>query len=441
MPSKRPLVLFTTTLLIVFAFLAAVPLRAADKEKVLLSFGGSNGADPQGNLIFDGAGNLYGTTFYGGDKMCSYGEGCGTVIELTPNGDGKWSEKVLYNFGGGGYGPYAGLIFDAAGNLYGTTLEGGDYDGGTVFELSPDGNGKWTEKVLHSFGSGNDGANPSAGLIFDAAGNLYGTTAGNVFELVPRPDGTWKEKVLHSFPANGEDGLYPSGGVILDAAGNLYGMTCCGGPYGSGCSPNDFGCGTVFELTPQKNGKWTEKLLHSFNHNGKDGYNPGGGLIFDPAGNLYGTAQWGGAHPTGCAIVDGCGIVFELSPTTHGKWKEKVLHSFIDNGKDGAMPDASLIFDPAGNLYGTTVFGGAYDSNCNCGGMVFKLTPETNGKWTEKVLHSFGSGNDGEYPAASLVIDAAGNLYGDTTVGGYFGDQCGFDGEVGECGIVFEIKP
>jgi uncharacterized repeat protein (TIGR03803 family) len=290
---------------------------------------------------------------------------------LAPLTNGKWKEKVLHGFGRGkdGYKPTASLIFDPTGNLYGTTAGGGSVGLGlgTVFQLTPRTNGKWKEKVLHSFGNGTDGANPDAGLIIDAAGNLYGTTPtggaysgyGTVFQLAPGTQGRWKEKVLHSF-GNGTDGIMPDASVIIDAIGNLYGTTQLGGAYGNG---------TVFELNPKAGGGWTEKVLTSFNKS-TDGTTPSAGLIFDAAGNLYGTAAYGGAY-------EFYGTVFRLASGTSGRWKETVLHSFTDNGTDGYYPYASLIFNAAGNLYGTTLEGGA--SGCAGGyetcGTIFEITP------------------------------------------------------------------
>jgi uncharacterized repeat protein (TIGR03803 family) len=436
MQSKRRLILFVTAFAVVFGFLAiAAPLFAASKEKVLYSFctiyACKDGGDPTADLIFDAAGNLYGTTDSGGAS------GAGTVFELSPGADGTWTETVLYSFCPGGWPcadgqqPQGGLIFDATGNLYGTTSGGGNFcfgitSCGVVFRLTPGTNGTWTETVLYSFCSASgctDGASPNASLVLDAAGNLYGTTemggsygsgckgygCGTVFELKPGANGTWTETVLHSF-GNGKDGTYPFAGLIFDAAGNLYSTTVMGGPYG---------WGTVFELTPNANGKWSEKVLHAFSY-GKGGESPWAGLIFDTYGNLYGTTEAGGAHNVGTA--------FELTPGAGGKWKEKVLHTFNgEDRKDGSNPVAGLIFDTAGNVYGTTTWGGPYGW-----GTVFELTPNANGRWTEKVLHFFnGDGRkDGGNPYAGLILDAAGNLYGTTTVGG-----------ANVNGTVFEITP
>ena len=383
-----------------------LPADGSWTEKLLHSFNGTDGSVPDAGLIFDTAGNLYGTTYYGGTY--DYG----TVFELTRSHDtahGGWTEKVLHSFNGADGGNlFGGLILDAFGNLYGTGNAGG-FGFGTVFELTRSPNtagGGWTEKVLHSF-NGTDGAVPDAALIFDAAGNLYGTTTyggglGNVFELTPAAGGGWTEKVLYNV------GNVPFGGLIFDSAGNLYGTTYYGGTYGHGA---------VFELTPVADGSWTEEVLYSFHNNDADGAGPYPTLIFDAAGNLYGTTYNGGFY--------GYGTVFELMPAAGGGWTEKVLHSF--NGTDGAYLFGGLIFDAAGNLYGTTVVGGSHGY-----GTVFELTPAAGGNWTEKVLYSFhNNGTDGAEPGwASLIFDAAGNLYGTTLDGGTYG-----------YGTVFEITP
>jgi len=399
------------------------------REKVLHNFGnGTDGVEVYAGLVRDAAGNLYGTTYQGGTgSNCGVG-GCGTVFELIPTGGG-WTEQVLHNFnndGTDGFLPYAGLILDAEGNLYGTTVLGGTYGPGTVFELSPTAGGGWTEQVLYSFCPQTncpDGSIPYAGLVFDAAGNLYGTAEeggtygyGTVFKL--SPGNPWTETVLYSFCAqtNCTDGGLPDAGLIFDAAGNLYGTTRSGGDYGGG----DAGPGTVFELTAAG----TETVLHSFGYFPTDGLFPYAGLTFDTAGNLYSTTIAGGSHLYG--------TVFKLTPAGGGIWTEQVLHSFSNNGTDGFNPSAGLIFDAAGNLYSTTSEGGAY----NYAGTVFELSPAGGGNWTETVLYNFGANGqyDGSGPRAGLVSDAAGNLYGTTAGGGIY--SC-----VYSCGTVFELTP
>jgi uncharacterized repeat protein (TIGR03803 family) len=230
-----------------------------------------------------------------------------------------------------------------------------------VFKLAPNPDGTWTESVLYSFTGGADGGSPWAALVFDAAGNLYGTTwvggadgKGAVFKLTPNPDGTWTESVLYSF-TGGADGAYPAAGVIFDAAGNLYGTT-----GGGGADDN----GAVFKLTPDPDGSWTESVLHSFT-GGADGGGPVTALIFDAAGNLYGTTAGGGSRLLNICRGLGCGVVFELTPTSTG-WSETVLNEFLGKAAD---PEAPVIFDPKGNLYGTTWSGtGNY-------GVVFEITP------------------------------------------------------------------
>jgi uncharacterized repeat protein (TIGR03803 family) len=391
---------------------------AAQEESVLYSF--DKISEPYAGLIFDASGNLYGTTLFGGDY------GYGSVFELLPQAGGGWSEQTLHSFtkkGGDGFYPVAGLVLDAAGNLYGTAQDGGAYQHyGIVFELVRNENGSWDEEILHSFNlNGRDGVHPLAGLIFDAAGNLYGTTSyggiyanGTVFELLPKPGGRWGEKIVHNFFNNFVDGVTPYAGLIFDASGNLYGTTTVGGAY---CSQ----CGTVFKLARKPGGDWSEEILHSFNFNGADGVQPYGGLVFDPAGNLYGTTANGGVYNEG--------TVFELSTAAGGRWSEKILHDFSDAGTDGAQPLAGLILDAAGNLYGTTSFGGASGE-----GTVFELLPSAGGSWTEETLHSFlDNGVDGDRPYyAPVVFDAWGNLYGTTYAGG---------SSPSGGGAVFEVTP
>jgi uncharacterized repeat protein (TIGR03803 family) len=270
--------------------------------------GGADGDTPEGDLIFDQAGNLYGTTQTGGIPGCS-GYSCGTVFELTAS-NGGWTESILYKFTGysDGYWPYSGVILDKTGNLYGTTSDGGDKSGGglpqgTAFQLMPAGSG-WTKNILFTFAFWNDGAIPN-GMIFDSAGNLYGTTTaegdgdgGTVYELTPS-NGNWAFSVSYAFTGSGgADGPY--NGLTMDAAGNLYGTTVKTGAYGYGA---------VFKLTPSDSG-WTYTSLHDFT-GGADGAWPKSSLIFDPNGNIYGTASVGG---TGQCNTWGCGVVWEITP-------------------------------------------------------------------------------------------------------------------------------
>jgi uncharacterized repeat protein (TIGR03803 family) len=421
---RSKLSLGRTAVLIIFAAaLFMTGTRLIAQEKILHSFDptGGDGQLPNAGLIFDAAGNLYGAAGSGGTY--SY---YGAVFELSPAVGGGWTETVLHSFNSNdGNNPAGTLIFDAAGNLYGTTAQGGAHGGGEVFELSPASGGVWTASILHAFGNGHDASYPLAGLVFDSAGNLYGTTMaggeyglGTVFELSPAVGGGWTEKVLHSF-GNGSDGQYPISAVIFDGAGNLYGTT-------NGGSGTTF-YGSVFELSPSAGGPWQEKILHAFKNNGKDGMEPVGSLIFDAAGNLYGTAEVGGSCEN---CFEAAGAVFELTPKAGGGWSEKLLHSFNPNGVDGQTPNAGLIFDSAGNLYSTTSAGGAHGTS-GYGGIVFELKPAAGGGYTEKILHNFGAGTDGSVPGwSSLIFDAAGNLYGTTEVGGS-----------NDAGTVYEITP
>jgi uncharacterized repeat protein (TIGR03803 family) len=412
------------------------------KEKVLYTFtGGSDGGEPDAPLVFDGSGNLYGTASGGGNPNCQNGYGCGTVFELTHSGDG-WTQTVLYSFNGpDGADPRPGLIFDSAGNLYGSTVFGGSSSSctyvlgcGTVFELSPNGDGSWAKTTLYNFAGGNDGQNPQAALILDKDGHhLYGTTyyggagkcaagigCGTVFELVRSSGGNWTERVMYSF-LGGSDGIYAVGGVVLGKPGNLYGTTERGGS--NGCYGD--GCGTIFRLK-LSNGSWKETVLFRFSGS-KDGAFPESGLIFDMAGGWYGTTSEGGN--LSCNVfngIGGCGTVFRLSRSRY-RWRESVLYSFTA-GTDGAYPLDNVILHGA-SLYATTSVGGnagCYGGGC---GTVFKLTRSSNG-WKEKVLYRFTGGDDGAYPFASPIFDAVGNLYAPTNNGG-----------PNQTGVVFELKP
>jgi uncharacterized repeat protein (TIGR03803 family) len=367
-----------------------------------------DGFFPEGKLIQDASGTLYGTAAMGGDGNCATNEslGCGLIFKLDKTG----KKTDLHDFNGkDGSVPNGGLVRDAAGNLYGTTNFGGTgscFDPaaggcGTVFKLDKSGK----ETVLHDFTGNADGGYPLAGLIRDAAGNLYGTTsgcsrcgdtAGKVFKL----DATGHETVLHSF-AGGQDGAAPQAELLRDAAGNLYGTTSYGGKFNGG---------TVFKL--DTTGK--ETVLYRFT-GGADGGAPHAGLIQDAAGNLYGTTYYGGDLNCNVLNPPGCGVVFKLSMNGH----ETVLHRFT-GAKDGSFPPDGLVGDGKGTLYGTTYLGG--DPNCSdqglpgCG-VVFKM--DTTGH--ETVLHSFTGGADGLSPFfGSLLRDASGNLYGTNVAGVVF---------------------
>jgi uncharacterized repeat protein (TIGR03803 family) len=335
------------TSLTIFMLTVLAASAHAATEKVLHSFGGGKDGIHPSCIITDAVGNIYGVTDLAG------GLGGGVAFELSPKAGGGWTYKVLYNFNSKAFNSLACLVLDSSGNLYGTSVYGGPDDVGAVFELMPVTAGKWTEKILHTFSNnGKDGYYSVANLILDGSGNLYGTTQmggthndGTVFELTPEAGGKWTEKILHDF--SGKDGMNPwEAGVIFDGSGNLYGTTLSGGDL-TNC--NGIGCGTVFELTPKEGGGWREKVLHRFE--GPDGANPAAAVTFDGSGNLYGTTYNGGANNDG--------VAFELTPKGAG-WTEKVLHNFDNNNKDGFNPFSSLILDGAGNVYGVTVVGGTY---------------------------------------------------------------------------------
>ncbi len=342
---------------------------------VLYNFtGSSDGGNPYAGVVRDAAGNLYGTTYYYGGTSSQ-----GVVFKVDTSG----TESVLHSFTGSwdGGNPFGGVVRDAAGNLYGTTVGGGTYNWGTVFKVSKSGK----ETTLHSFANGKDGCEPDGGLLRDKAGNLYGTTTrcgtfsmGTVFKVSK----TGKETVLHSFA--GTDGAWPMfTSLVMDKKGNLYGTTLYGGATGSG---------TVYKLS--KGGALT--VLHSFTGKTTDGCFPAGTPAMDEKGNLYGAAN-------GCGSA-GLGIVWEVS----SKGTETVLHNFTGGETDGAYPTAGVIIDAKGNLYGDTEYGGASGF-----GAVYELNP----KGALTLLHSLAA-SDGEYPWDNLIRDAKGNLYGTAYGGG-----------------------
>jgi uncharacterized repeat protein (TIGR03803 family) len=394
---------------LILAVLSTQPLivtsRAqAQAETVLYNFCSelncSDGENSSATLVSDSSGNLYGTTVGGGSP------GGGTVFELSPKGDGSWNETVLYNFClavvgcTDGSGP-TNVILDRAGNLYGTTTDGGADGYGVVFELSQVG-GTWTETVLHSFAAGADGAYPAAGVIMDAAGNLYGTNIEVIYELSPTNNG-WTEQTLYNV------GSYAP--LTLDSVGNIFGVTV---------SPNN----TAFELSPDDKGGWNLATLHTFCGVTTDGCSPRGPLVLDEAGNVYGVTASGGSK--------NLGTVYELSPVTKGKekgtWTEKILYTFV-GGKNADYPVAGIVFDAAGNIYGTTEHGGKDDGVYEGAGTVYELIAP---KYTEKVLWSFDV-TDGYQPVGRLILHSGGKLFGTTWVGGSSG------GCPDGCGVVFEV--
>jgi hypothetical protein len=404
--------------------------------------------------------------------------GCGVVFKLTPGAHGSWKETVLYSFTGGKDGgiPVGGVILDSAGNLYGTTYFGGDEKSancrlenvpgcGVVFKLTPRADGlPWKETVLHTFTGGADGRLPWAGLTFDQAGNLYGTATrggdthckgrtpfgcGVAFKLTPAAEGPWTESVIYTFETTGRGGYLPYGGLTFDSEGDLYGTAYLGGDNSVSCF-GDPGCGVVYELTPRAHGPWKETVLHAFT-GGSDGSIPLFYVILDSRGDVYGTTIYGGDATAknclggyGFGGPAGCGVVFKLTPGAHGYWKETVLYSFT-GGSDGAFSGDPVVFDRAGNLYGMTGSGGDLAAPCTFGtennagcGVVFKLKPARKGPWTENVLYAFTGAADGSGPESNLLLDSDGNVFGITEAGGNTSECTGNFSGAG-CGVVFKI--
>jgi uncharacterized repeat protein (TIGR03803 family) len=394
---------------------------------VLHSFtGGGDGYQPYASLTLDRGGNLYGTTAeYGGIFP---NVGTGTVFQMK-HSNGGWRLSTLYTFslsGNPGYGPVGGIVFGPDGALYGTTSVGGPTCGGVgcgaVYRLTPQASlchsvsCPWRISTLHNFQGGEvgDGQFPQDNLVFDAAGNLYGTTPaggqgnnarGTVFQM-SRSGDSWTENILNTFSSGGSQ---PRSGVTLDSAGNLYGTLT-------------YYYGSVFKLSHSASG-WTPTTLYGFQP-GSDGHgpiNPAGGLIMDSAGNLYGTTAFGGT-------ADG-GIVFELSPSGDG-WTYSTLYNLPGNS-DG--PFGALAMDTAGNLYGTTQGDGAYGY-----GSVFKLTHD-GGSWIYSDLHDFTGGDDGAYPQSGVTVTSSGTIYGTVPYGGIQASNCNGPGHASGCGVVYQI--
>lgn len=403
-PLHLRLALATTITLAVLACAA----HAQTFQVIHYFTGAQDGAYPGSALLLDRGGNIYSTAGSGG-----MGNN-GTVFKITRH-TSSWTFSPIYEFKGGSDGSSpGGVVFGPNGLLYGTTFFGGGANNpGTAYVVQPPATACkatlcfWSETVLHSFGSGTDGANPGGGsLISDAAGNLYGTTEGGgsaggygtVYELA-RSGNMWTENVLYSLAGPPNDGWEPVGGLIFDMVGNLYGTAVQGGTNGDGIA---------FELTPS-NGSWSESVLYNFSNNSV-GHYPSSALVMDQSGNLYGTT-W---------IM---GSIFELT-RSNGHWNASAIYTAPDFGSL-----AALTMDPAGNFYGVSGVG-SNGGNSSGVGFVFKLT-NSNGVWTLTDLHDFNV-SDGKSPVGPVTLDAAGNLYGTAEFGG---QGCGNNG----CGVVWEI--
>jgi uncharacterized repeat protein (TIGR03803 family) len=409
----KALVLFVVTLAL------AASAWAAGTETLLYSFCAQtscvDGNQPYGSLVADSSGtHLYGTTYYGGTN--NYG----TIYELANSG-GTWTQTVLYSFLGAsnsdGANPFSGLVMDAAGNLYGTTQNGGASSQGTAFELVKSGS-NWKETVLHTFDNigGDDGSYPYGRLDFDATGNLYGTTqqggkfgGGVVFQL-KKSGSSFTYHVLHSFATSASNSYQPYGGMVVDKTnGYLYGTTYYGGVI--------WNAGAVYQLR-EVSGVWIYSVIYNFLGDSLGQY-PYGDLATDSAGNLYGTTYSGGSFDVG--------EVFKL---TLGKnsWTESVIHSFSGYAnKDGANPYYNgVTVDTDGNVWGSTYQGGSSAGNNLNYGTVYKLAA---GTYKESVLWSFGTSGDGYYPLHEPIV-VNGKVYGTTYVGGLHGQ-----------GVVYEVVP
>jgi uncharacterized repeat protein (TIGR03803 family) len=384
-----------------------------------------DGNTPFSTPIFDSAGNLYGTTADGGAN------GFGIVFKLTPTSSGLWKETILHSFKGSpgdGATPYSTLFRDSAGNLYGTTFTGGlktknpecSAGCGVVFKLTPTAKGPWKETILYRFKGGADGASPHAGLIQDKAGNFYGTASGG-----GNSTGTGTVFKLTLTSTGWKETILHSFGIEVDGAVPFASLVfdSAGNLYGTTVLGGEQNLGTVFKMTPQTSGTWTETVLHSL-QGGNDGLEPYAPVVLDKEGNVYAASQ---------ALNEQlpCGAVFKL--TAANNYAETILHSFEGtfNNNDGCIPNG-LVFDTSGNLFGTSVFGGT-----DSAGTIFKLTPDSAGGFSYSVLYSFlgdqTTSTDGEFPFAPMAFGPNGELFG-TAIGGP-------DGNFPGAGVVFEFKP
>ena len=375
--------------------LTSSPLLASTTRMIYSFSGGAGGEYLDSELVMDSAGNLYGTTVQGGTTSS------GTVFQVTPSG----VHTVLYNFSGGADGaePYKGVTIDSQGNLYGTTVAGGsgscESGCGVVYKLTNSG-GTWSQSVIYAFTGGNDGAEPGSPVALDKHGNIYGTTPigganglGVVYQLKPDAAGGWTFHVIHTF-TGGEDGIGGSAAhLLITRSGKIYGACTTGGAFGNG---------TVFEMSFD-DGQWRFQTLYAFK-GGPDGAWPYSGLVFDSDHNLYGTTYYGG--------VNGLGTVYKLS-RTNGIWKESVLHSFA-GGTQGDSPLSTLARDASGNLFGTASDGGA---PCSCG-VIYKMAQDTSGNWTYTVRYRFPGTPSLGISYNGMVRDVSGVFYGTTVHGG-----------------------
>lgn len=406
----------TSLVLAIAAALIALCLSAGGQTlAVVHNFTGAvgDGAYPYDAGLLALGGKLYGVTSGGGRR------GAGTFYELTLQSNGTWELSVLYSFTGGD--PIGSVIADTAGNFYGITNGGGLHGAGTAYRLSNT-SGTWQKTTLWSFGGPRDGAYPSAGLVLDQSGNLYGTTVlggiygeGAAFELSPSAGEMYTETLLHSFGAGASDGEHPNAPLIIDAAGNLFGTTSIGGS--TTCSLETLSCGTVFELSPGANG-WTETVIHYFEANGTDGFFPLSPLMMDKEGNLYGTTEDGGSGGDRCDSgggTTGCGTVFVLSRSPSGHWEEQIIHAF-GGGDAGSEPNSGLVTDSAGNIYGETAPTEQFQGD----GAVYELARSSSGVWEFEIRVTF-NGTNGNSPQGGLVL-AQDRLFGTTNAGGASGE-------------------
>ncbi len=417
---------------VIAAFVAMADARLAPaQEQIIYSFvSESSGYNPHDPMAIDSQGNLYGIM-------------TGGIFKLSPPSEagGQWTEQELYDSltVPGLHSPSFGLVLDAKGNLYGISPNDTEIDGqsilGYVAEVSPPSTagGTWNAQIIYMFLESNSVANcgdPKSYLTIDSKGNLYGTCTnggangvGGVYELSPPTEagGQWTEQLIHSFAQDGVDGNSPqqNAGLIFDAQGNLYGATVYGGTDDAG---------VVYELSPRTGGEWTETILFNFVLSGPNA--PYGAVVFDHQGNLYTTTYDGG--------TGGVGAVVELSPPAKqgSEWTLTQLYAFSGKTTDGRNPDAGVLFDSAGNLWGTTFHGGPYyqTNQANSDGALFELMPQSGGGWQEVVRHFFGGPGDVFSAAGPMVMDSKGNLYGAGSEGI---NNCGNI----TCGGIFEYTP